>query len=409
MEASIQGSSTMEASTMDSIHDQFMIHTRTAPATIGDLPIELHQQVLSYLPWRDQLNCEHVCKTWREDLRGRVSKPRSIVAPWLPQQDFDLALYGALVVHTLVTNGKPFAFKCSEGYKLYPSEELVSEAIFQELAGALEGENFEAVQCISEFNFIEKVGTGTDARFERYPLANLSFLNDMLVNPAFVDEDEIRKLYVRFILQELVPPVEEKKDEEGGSSSAADQMVTDNNNNGGGDGINNDGDDDGNNDDDDDGDDDVDDGDDNNDDSDEEDPDDSICKTLSSGQFTTDVNLNPDGCSTDIFYRLTLGTLLFRMRENLLREIIRVKGLDPDNPTYPEDLGAEEIVQLDNERAIKKKEYETGTVIIEQLQFERCRENQALSISFNGMIVSEESLKPWALKVGTEASSSSQH
>ncbi|KAF3226216.1 hypothetical protein TWF191_004877 [Orbilia oligospora] len=308
-----------------------MIPTRTAPATIGDLPIELHQQVLSYLPWRDQLNCEHVCKAWREDLRGRVSKPRSIVAPWLPQQDFDLALYGALVVHTLVTNGTTFAFKCTEGYKLYPSEEIVSESIFQELGGALEGENFEAVQCISEFDFIEKVGTGANIKFEKYPLANLSFLNDMLVNPAFVDEDEIRKF----------------------------------------------------------------------DSDDDEDPNGPVYTILSSGQFTTDVNLNPDGCSTEIFYRLTLGTLLFRMRENLLRDIIRVKGLDPDNPTYPEDLGAQEIVQLDNERAIKKREYEAGTVVIQELQFERCRENQALSISFSGMIVSEESLKPWAAEFDT--------
>ncbi|KAF3290783.1 hypothetical protein TWF970_000047 [Orbilia oligospora] len=376
MDISTQESLTMGPST---IHDQFMIPTRTSPATIGDLPIELHQQVLSYLPWRDQLNCEHVCKAWREDLRGRVSKPRSIVAPWLPQQDFDLALYGALVVHTLVTNGTTFAFKCTEGYKLYPSEEIVSESIFQELGGALEGENFEAVQCISEFNFIEKAGTGANIRFEKYPLANLSFLNDMLVNPAFVDEDEIRKLYVRFVLQELAPPVEENK--EGEASIPSDQTATDSD----------------------------DDGDNDSDSDDDEDPNGPVYTTLSSGQFTTDVNLNPDGCSTDIFYRLTLGTLLFRMRENLLRDIIRVKGLDPDNPTYPEDLGAQEIVQLDNERAIKKREYEAGTVIIQELQFERCRENQALSISFSGMIVSEESLKPWAAEFGTEASSSSQN
>ncbi|KAF3313497.1 hypothetical protein TWF173_006002 [Orbilia oligospora] len=403
MDISTQESLTMGPST---IHDQFMIPTRTSPATIGDLPIELHQQVLSYLPWRDQLNCEHVCKAWREDLRGRVSKPRSIVAPWLPQQDFDLALYGALVVHTLVTNGTTFAFKCTEGYKLYPSEEVVSESIFQELGGALEGENFEAVQCISEFNFIEKAGTGANIRFEKYPLANLSFLNDMLVNPAFVDEDEIRKLYVRFVLQELAPPVEENK--EGEASIPSDQTASDSNNSGDGHGNNDDDNNDGdNNDDDDDGGDD--DGDNDSDSDDDEDPNGPVYTTLSSGQFTTDVNLNPDGCSTDIFYRLTLGTLLFRMRENLLRDIIRVKGLDPDNPTYPEDLGAQEIVQLDNERAIKKREYEAGTVIIQELQFERCRENQALSISFSGMIVSEESLKPWAADFGTEASSSSQN
>ncbi|KAF3120147.1 hypothetical protein TWF594_003968 [Orbilia oligospora] len=357
------------------IHDQFMIPTRTSPATIGDLPIELHQQVLSYLPWRDQLNCEHVCKAWREDLRGRVSKPRSIVAPWLPQQDFDLALYGALVVHTLVTNGTTFAFKCTEGYKLYPSEEIVSESIFQELGGALEGDNFEAVQF----------------------------------NPAFVDEDEIRKLYVRFVLQELVPPVEEWK--KGEASFPSDQTVADNNNSGDGYGNNDDDNDDGDNNDDDDDDDGGDgDGDNNDSDSDDdEDPNGPVYTILSSGQFTTDVNLNPDGCSTDIFYRLTLGTLLFRMRENILRDIIRVKGLDPDNPTYPENLGAQEIVQLDNERAIKKREYEAGTVIIEDLQFERCRENQALSISFSGMIVSEESLKPWAAGFGTQPSSSSQN
>lgn len=364
----------METSTAEpSTHDPFILPIRTHPAEIGDLPLELHQQILSYLPWRDQLNCEHVCKAWREDLRGRLSQPRSIVAPWLPQQDFDLALYGALVVHTLVTNCKPFAFRCRKGYILYPSEEIVPDYIFQELGVALEKEGVEVVQCISEFNFIEKVGTGTDTKLAEYPVVNLSFLNDMLVNPAFVDEDEIKKLYVRFALQESVPPIEEAKNE--GTSDSSDQMATDTNN-----GDDDDDDDDGDN------------------DSDSEAGDTSVFsgltrKTLSSASFTTDVNLNPDGCSTNIFYRLTLGSLLFRMRDNLLREIIRVKGLDPENPTYPEDLGVEGIVLFDNERAVMKRGYETGTVIIEQLQFERCRESQALSISFNGMIVAEGGLE----------------
>ncbi|KAK6345723.1 hypothetical protein TWF718_007631 [Orbilia javanica] len=380
MESSAMKPSTTEFPTL---HDKFVMPIKTGPAGIGDLPLELHQQILSYLPWKDQLNCEHVCKAWREDLRGRVSKPRSIVAPWLPQQDFDLALYGALVVHTLVTNGEPFCFQFRQGYKLYPTGEIVPDHIFRELGGALSDDHVEAVQCISSFSFIEKTATGADAEFVQYPLANMSFLSDMLVNPAFVDEDEIRKLYCRFVLQEPIPSVEEKKDNENGDSS--DQMATDNNNNSDGNG------DDGNDDDDDD----NDDNDDGNDgsDSDDEDGDSSNSLTrhnLSSGAFTTDVNLDPDGCGTDAFYRLTLGSLLFRMRDNLLREVIRVKGLDSQNPTYPEDIGAEEIVRLDNERAIKKSEYENGMIVIEKLQFERCRENQALSISFNGMILPDD-------------------
>ncbi|KAK6528567.1 hypothetical protein TWF281_009807 [Arthrobotrys megalospora] len=385
------------------MHEAFITSTRTTPASVGDLPLELHQQILSYLPWRDQLNCEHVCKAWREDLRGRLSEPRSIVAPWLPSQDFDLGLYDALTVHTLITNGLAFNFKCREGYKLYPGAPIVADYIFHELGDALTDDNghIEPVQCISEFNFLEKVGKGADAIVKECPLANLSFLDDMLVIPAFVDEDEIKKLYCRFNRHELVEPQEEeegdKNDENAENTDTSNQMAVDNNNDDG-----DDGDGDGNDDDDDDN------GDNGDDSSDDEDGNSTgpTRTIVSSGNFTTNVNLNPDGSSTGLFYRLTLGALLVKIRENLLNDVFRLQGIDANNGTYPADLGGEEIMQLDVERAQKRKEYEIGTVIIEQLQFERCRENQALSISFNGMLVPEKAVDPVPAETSATAAAS---
>ncbi|KAK6504575.1 hypothetical protein TWF481_006514 [Arthrobotrys musiformis] len=380
---------------MASIHDEFMAPTRTTPAGVGDLPLELHQQILSYLPWRDQLNCEHVCRAWREDLRGRLSKPRSIIAPWLPQQDFDIGLYGALTVHTLVTNGRGFSFKCHQGYRLYPGAPIIAEDTFMELGNAVMDEDLEVLDSIHSFHFIQKQGTGSDAKFVQYPVANLSFLDDLFVMPAFVDEDEIRKLYCRLNLQELAPKPQDEG-ENGEASGSLNQAAAANNTVGTG--NDNDGDDD------DDDNDDDDDGDDNSD-SDDEDQDTSNGPTrtnLCSNNFTTNVNLNQEGHSTDTTYRLMLGSLLLKMREHILQDVIRIKNLDPNNASYPENLDAGDILRLDERRATEKKGYENGTVFIDNLQFERCREGQALSISFNGMILSDEALQAITTRADTE-------
>ncbi|KAF3922119.1 hypothetical protein ABW21_db0202054 [Orbilia brochopaga] len=389
----------------------------TAPsASIGDLPIELHEQIIEYLPWYDQLNCEHVCKVWREVIRGRYTTGRFVIAPWLPAQSYALDLYAPLQIHSLLVEGKTLTFKCAEKYQLLGSSYIVDESLINEIAGGLdEGEAIEAIECITSFKVTDKVdppqdevsqdegsqassdGSSNSQQSIVAPapapraasIANLSILNDMVVIPSLVSEDQITKLYGRFTLmgdvKQQVPMTDEELASSGDQNAAsgstqqgtqqeatqaADQAAPQPAN--------------------------------------IPDPtaEDTVAhdtnkpiiplKTIithgvvSSGNLTCDV-VQDNGIT---FSCLTLGKLLLHIRQSLVEDCFRREGNETE--TQPQ---TQEVVAIDPQvlaareiaKAERKKALENAEIVVEGLHFVRGGGAQALTIVFNAEVITEGS------------------
>ncbi|EPS44154.1 hypothetical protein H072_1813 [Dactylellina haptotyla CBS 200.50] len=332
-------------------------------AAISDLPIELHEQIISYLPWRDRINCEHVCKVWREVIRSRFSEGRYTIAPWLPEQHYDFGFYAPLKIHNLLLEGNTFSFKCHKGHKFFQVPGLVSDQLFQELEGSIAEDYLGVVNSICSFDIIEKNNDTENTTMTTKPVANLSLLNDMVVYPAWVYDDEIVKLYCSFTRQipesedpnanvaddndenrENIPP--ENSDDEtavpatGNDTGTATQALS------------------------------------------------VVTPTsrrptrvnVSDGSFTAQVHRDSD----DEYFRLTLGGLLLSIRQNLLDDVFKEAGLD-EAPSSSSSDSQDKLM-----RDKRRRKVEDATIVIDDLHFVKVRENQALSIVFNALVLPDK-------------------
>ncbi|KAF3932526.1 hypothetical protein ABW20_dc0101417 [Dactylellina cionopaga] len=359
-------------------------------ASIGELPIELHEQIISYLPWRDRVNCEHVCKVWREVIRSRFYATRYSIAPWLPVQDYDFDFYAPLQIHSLLVDGKSFSFKCHKGHKLFQVGYIVNDALLHELGEEVAKDSLGVVQCISSLNVIEKAGQGAEAVSVTKPIANLSVLSDMVVLPAWISEDEILKLYCRFtrqVIESEATSSQGAEAEAGADDGNKENDVSDDNN-------------------------DDDDDNDDNDDEDEEDDDGSSTPTatnqsttqisqtapapprpalidVSDGNFTSEVYKDTE----EDYFRLTLGDLLMSIRRNLIADFVGEPVTDYSNAgsssgSASGTTDSQEDIKI---KARKRYEAENSTVVVKDLHFVKSGQTQALSIVFKGLLMPEKS------------------
>ncbi|KAK6359231.1 hypothetical protein TWF696_000395 [Orbilia brochopaga] len=385
-------------------------------ASIGDLPTELHEQIIGYLPWHDQLNCEHVCKVWREIIRGRHTAGRYSIAPWLPVQNYDLAFYDPLQIHSLLVEGKTLTFKCSDKYSLLGSSYIVDEYLINEIAGGLdEGEAIETVQCITSLDITDKIeqqqapaegssdGSSSSQQSAapappppvRAPIANLSVLNDMVVLPSLVYEDQIAKLHARFTLMgdvdTEIPIVEENSQSENTAGESSQEGTQESTQEGTQEAT-------------------------------QEGTQEGTAAqettttqppiptkivttrmAISSGNFVCDVVKD----TGDTYSCLTLGKLLLEIRYYLIKDVCdREKLLDGDesdsdsesedegdasDPQPQEAVDPEVLVAQQIAKTERKKALENAEIIVEGLHFVRGAGNQALTIVFNGELVTEGS------------------
>ncbi|EWC48819.1 hypothetical protein DRE_00124 [Drechslerella stenobrocha 248] len=346
-------------------------------ASIGDLPIELHEQILCYLPWQDQLNCEHVCKVWREVIRGRYSSGRHSTAPWLPQQNYDLAFYAPLQIHSLLVDGKTFSFKCRDGYTLSGSPYDFSDFVIDTLVRNQADGQVGFSQFINSLEITEKQAgasngeggsQGSTAAVLPHgviPISNLSILNDMVVLPALVYEDEIFRFYCRYtrlanavvVVDKPIAVGTEGTEGEGeggdaGSSQDSSQASTDGSQPSA---------------------------------DTSQAPADTSTPTrisVSQGNFMCDVHKDTD----EVYFRLTLGKLLLEIRRNIIGDVFRQEGLDivETENVDPDETVAQQVAKIE-----RRKTIEDAAITIENFNFVKSGDNQALSAVFNAIVEME--------------------
>ncbi|KAK6535660.1 hypothetical protein TWF694_002113 [Orbilia ellipsospora] len=310
-------------------------------ASLGDLPIELHEQIISYLPWRDRVNCEHVCKVWREVIRKRFSGGRYTIAPWLPEQTFDFEYYAPLRIHNLLLERNTFSFKCHKGHRFSNVPGYMKNDLFEQFGSSMTEDYLGFSEYISSFKVTEKTGEGENITTTTYPIDNLSLLNDMAFFPAFLYDDEIVKLYCAFTRQ--VPDEGESTEssntettsattDEGDASQASSETTTR-----------------------------------------------PSRVNVSDGSFTTVVHVD----SEEKYFRLTLGGLFLRIREKLVEDVLRDENSEANSSS---SSSFEQQLAKD----IRKMEVENATLTIEDLHFVKIRENQALSIVFNVLFLPDK-------------------
>ncbi|KAF3936522.1 hypothetical protein ABW19_dt0206168 [Dactylella cylindrospora] len=317
-------------------------------ASIADLPIELHEQIIGYLPWLDQLSCEHVCKVWREVIRKRLSPPRYAIAPWLPPQSYAFAAYAPLQIHTLLIEGKAktLSYKCHESYR-------ISQTPF------LDEEEIRMVWCISQLNVIEK-NIQPNEYLTSTRVTNLSLLNDMIVLPALIEDDEIKTLgcrssrklpeYVRQTGQNNDDSSDEEgdEDEDDNATTTANAPTTA---------------------------------------TEKADSKARVPINPANGYFNCDVAPSADDWE-NAFSMMTLGKLLLHIRENLLNDLFREKGVN--ETTYPEDWDAEKISKKQQIQEKQKRDLENATIVVSGLHFERSGVKNKLQIVYDAMVIPEK-------------------
>ncbi|KAF3928656.1 hypothetical protein AA313_de0208310 [Arthrobotrys entomopaga] len=329
---------------------------RIPSASLGDLPVELHEQIISYLPWRDRVNCEHVCKIWREVIRKRFSNGRYAIAPWLPEQEYDFEYYAPLKIHNLLLERRTFSFKCHKGHKFNNVDGYMKDDLYEQLGASMTEEYLGFSNYISSFEVTEKTGEGDNATTTTYPVNNLSLLNDMAIFPAFLYDDEIVKLYCAFTRQlpddgestqatdtETTSPATDEGDASQPSSAPPAPPA----------------------------------------------PAPPTRINVSDGNFSTIVHEATD----EKYFRLTLGGLLLRIREQLIDDVLRDEGSDGENSSSSSALGSFLSFGGPSKKAARdiwKKEVENATITIEDLHFVKTRENQALSIVFNALVLPDK-------------------